>query len=368
MMTMLRVATRSQLRRRCAGRSRISRPRSAPGIPRGPSILARLAPLEAAAGCDGRRSPGPARQPTKRKTASSKALAALSREALLANPLLDFDKLLLVQRGDKAPNLGCPTTGRATRACRRPATTTGSPCSRRSGRDGQLTTLYKPDGGRFVGDVDLHFDAERMLFSMPGKQRPLAGLRDRRRRHAACGKLTGEQPDVDSYDACYLPDGQILFTSTACFVGVPCVYGSSHVANLYRMDADGRNIRQLCFDQEHDWCPTVLNNGRVLYSRWEYTDTPHSNTRLLFHMNPDGTEPGGVRAAAIPTGPTRSSTPGRFPDHPTKVVAVIGGHHDNPRMGELVMFDPAQGRHEADGASSGFPATARRSSRSSATG
>ena len=32
-------------------------------------------------------------------------------------------------------------------------------------------------------------------------------------------QLTGEQPDVDSYDACYLPDGRILFTSTALFRG-----------------------------------------------------------------------------------------------------------------------------------------------------
>ena len=102
-------------------------------------------------------------------------------------------------------------------------------------------------------------------------------------------QLTGREPDVDSYDACYLPSGKIVFTSTACFVGVPCVYGSSHVANLYAMDPDGGNIRQLCFDQEHDWCPTVLNDGRVLYTRWEYSDTPHSNTRLLFTMNPDGT-------------------------------------------------------------------------------
>ena len=43
-------------------------------------------------------------------------------------------------------------------------------------------------------------------------------------------------------------------------------------------------------DPEDDWCPAVLNNGRVLYLRWEYTDTPHYTTRILFHMNPDGTE------------------------------------------------------------------------------
>ena len=94
---------------------------------------------------------------------------------------------------------------------------------------------------------------------------------------------------MDNYDACYLPDGGIIFSSTAFMAAVPCVNGSSRVANFYRMDPDG-TIRQLCFDQEHNWCPTVLDNGRVLYLRWEYTDTPHSHDRVLFSMNPDGTE------------------------------------------------------------------------------
>ena len=87
------------------------------------------------------------------------------------------------------------------------------------------------------------------------------------------------------------------------------------------MDADGRNIRQLCFDQEHDWCPTVLNNGRVLYLRWEYTDTPHSNTRLLFHMNPDGTEQMEYYGSNS-YWPNSIFYARPIPGHPTKVVGV----------------------------------------------
>lgn len=59
----------------------------------------------------------------------------------------------------------------------------------------------------------------------------------------------GEEPDADNYDACYLPDGRIVFCSTRCFQGVPCVGGGNTVANLFLMEADGRNTRQLCFDQ-----------------------------------------------------------------------------------------------------------------------
>ena len=32
-----------------------------------------------------------------------------------------------------------------------------------------------------------------------------------------------------------------------------------------------------------------MNDGRILYLRWEYTDIPHVWARFLFTMNPDGT-------------------------------------------------------------------------------
>jgi hypothetical protein len=98
----------------------------------------------------------------------------------------------------------------------------------------------------------------------------------------------------------------------------------------------------------------VLNNGRVLYTRWEYSDSPHYFTRLLFHMNPDGT--GQMEYYGSNSMWPNSLFYARpIPGHPTKVVAVISGHHGVPRMGELVLFDPAQGRREADGAVQRIP-------------
>ena len=55
-------------------------------------------------------------------------------------------------------------------------------------------------------------------------------------------------------------------------------------------DCPSGRVRQLCFDQDHNWCPTIMNDGKVLYQRWEYTDTPHFFTRLLFTVNPDGSQ------------------------------------------------------------------------------
>jgi len=275
----------------------------------------------------------------------------LKAEALLANPLLDFEQLMLIDRhaGNRVlptnyqSNSSLPRTGHDNRiAVLSPVTP-----------DGELTTLYQPEGGRFVGDVDLDFGADKLLFST-------AGTNGRWQIHEVDADGSNrremtliEQPDVDNYDACYLPDGRIIFTSTAPFVGVPCVRGGSHVTNLYIRELDG-SIRQLTVDQEHNWCPTVLNNGRVLYLRWEYTDVPHAFYRILFHMNPDGTEQMEYYGSNS-YWPNAMFYARPIPDHPTKVVAVVGGHHAPGRSGELVIFDPARGRHEAEGAIQRIP-------------
>jgi formylglycine-generating enzyme required for sulfatase activity len=164
--------------------------------------------------------------------------------------------------------------------------------------------------------------------------------------------------DVDNYDACYLPDGRIIFSSTAPMVGVPCVRGAAHVANLFRLDVDGR-IRQLTVEQDHDWCPTVLPSGRILYLRWEYADLPHAFSRILFSMNPDGT--GQMEYYGSNSyWPASMFFARPVPNHPTRFVAVVGGHHDLPRMGDLVLFDPSRGRFEADGAVQRIPGRGRK--------
>jgi len=282
-----------------------------------------------------------------RQRVAADQFLALQREVLLSSPEVDFDRLLFVRR--KANQLGLPQNWQGN--CALPARGYDNELavmeSWRS--NGSRTALVRPADGAFVGDVDLNPDATRMLFSSLGTHGRWqifevhsdgSGLRQ---------VTPGDEPDVDNYDPGYLPDGRILFCSTRCFHGVPCVGGGNTVANLFRMNADGTEIRQLCFDQDHNWCPTVLNNGRVLYSRWEYSDSPHYFTRLLFHMNPDGTNQSEYYGSNS-MWPNSIFYARPLPDHPTKVVAVISGHHGVPRMGELVVFDPARGRHEADGA------------------
>ena len=89
------------------------------------------------------------------------------------------------------------------------------------------------------------------------------GLHEHRLRVSEHGDAAKANP-IHNCNGCYLPDGRIVFVSTATMVGVPCVGGSLPVGNLYRLEADGKTISQLTFDQDQDWYPRMLANGRLL--------------------------------------------------------------------------------------------------------
>jgi formylglycine-generating enzyme required for sulfatase activity len=208
------------------------------------------------------------------------------------------------------------------------------------------STLFRPRDGMYVGEMDLSFDAQRLLFTMPNGQTWQIheigidgnGLR----------QVSREIPDVDNFDACYLPDGRIVFASTAAFTGVPCWHGLERACCLYQMRADGSEVRQLCFDQDHDLHPSVLSNGQVIFSRWEYTGIMHMYLRPLMAMNPDGT----LQRALYGSNsyyPNSLYYPRAIPGAPTKLVAILSGYHGPNRMGDLVVLDTAKGWHEARG-------------------
>lgn len=279
---------------------------------------------------------------------SPEALVALRREALLANPVLHFDQLMFIRRDAKSPSLGLPRNWQGNCSLPRSGFKDSITVLENPRAGGALSTLFKPEKPLMVADVDLHFDGSRMLFSMIGSHNRWQIWEIRRDGTGLRQVTPGTEADVDNYDACYLPSGDIIFASTRVFQGVPCVGGGSNVATLFTMKADGSGIRQLCFDQDHNWCPTVLNNGRVLFTRWEYSDTPHYYTRILMHMNPDGT--GQTEFYGSNSYWPNSLFHARpLPGSGSKVAAVVSGHHGSPRMGELVLLDSAAGRQQNEG-------------------
>jgi formylglycine-generating enzyme required for sulfatase activity len=256
-------------------------------------------------------------------------LDTAARTILLDNPVLRFDKLLLARGG---PWFNSNWSGPNNLGGELVVLSPVRP-------DGQVTTIYK---GGSVSDFDLNVDGERILFAdgrfLSEIKADGTGLRR---------ISTQDDPHVQHFDGCYLPNEQIMFVSTACEQAVPCT-GQWYVGNLHVMNADGSGERRLCFDQDHNWNPCVLNNGRVIYTRWEYTDTPHYFSRLLFQTNPDGTGQTEYYGSNS-YWPNAMYWPRPIPGKPTELVCIVSGHHGVGREGELIVLDPARGRHEADG-------------------
>ena len=318
--------------------------------PRGTEFLTRLERLEgevAAGRLDG----------------TAGRLRALQREALLSNPLLAFDRVLVVKRKSMLDSQAARR--RKIRVKKTPGAPLGFPSNHecnsslpREGYDneiavlslrepeGELATLYRPRGDWYVGEMDLRWDADRLLFTQSDKTNwklweigaDGTGLR----------QVSRMPDDVDAFDACYLPDGRIVFGSTASIQAVPCWHGQKIVTNLYRMNADGTGVRQLCFDQDHDLHPVVLPDGQVLFHRWDYTGINHIFMRQLMVMNPDGT---GQRAVYGSNSwfPNSLYFPRPLPGSNHRLISILSGYHGVHKMGQLVLIDTSEGWYEEAG-------------------
>ncbi len=277
------------------------------------------------------------------------AYETLKREALMANPLLDFDKLLLVRRKGAS---GLPANWQGNSSLGKSFDNEIAVLSPLL--DGEIKTLYRPDKSPFVGDFDLHFNADKILFSSLAPDNSWAVFEIKADGTGLRRVSPDMGADIDSYDPIYLPDGRIIFDCTLGYVGVPCVGGADYVANLHIMNADGTGVRRLCFEQDNDWYPVVLNNGRIMYLRWEYTDSAHYFSRVLMSMNPDGTDQKALYGSNS-YWPNSLFYARPIPGSASKFVGIISGHHGVAREGEMILFDSAQGTFEADGAVQRIP-------------
>jgi Tol biopolymer transport system component len=167
-----------------------------------------------------------------------------------------------------------------------------------------------------IRDVDINFDGTKVVFSMRAKFIEGADEEDQPtwnvweydvkakllRRVIASDTTAEEGHDIMPH---YLPDGRIVFTSTRQRQSRAILLDENkpqYAAQdeddkepaflLHVMDADGSNIHQISFNQSHDLDPTVLNDGRIAYTRWEHApgSAPANTGRMdLFTVNPDGT-------------------------------------------------------------------------------
>ena len=285
----------------------------------------------------------------------------LRRDIILSHPALDFEKILV--------NLNPPTTyshngdqhlGRHSRSGPGLSIVTDWKTG-----DAKATPFLK--GKLPVGatrNPDLHFDAEKVVFGFCDYENP-EGLANRNHRRyflyeaALDGswvrQLTGTPRDslktwdnratvlIEDNDPCYMPDGNIMFISTR-----GQSYGRCHSGRyvpafvLYRCDAKGDKIKQISFANENEYEPAVLNDGSIVFTRWEYTNRHEMFFHMLWQCRPDGTNVTHYYGndTITPMMVTESTAiPGT-----NKIVATAMGHHSYS-TGTTILLDVTKGEN-----------------------
>ncbi|MDL2256048.1 SUMF1/EgtB/PvdO family nonheme iron enzyme [Parabacteroides sp. OttesenSCG-928-G06] len=293
---------------------------------------------------------------TDEQLGQAEALLQLHREIMLANPLIDntpliFTRYHLGRRATRAmgPNLGTS-----------PANYSSLFSGSRRGYDAELVKLsdirhtteeeiiYKPTLDVPISDVQIHWDADRILFSSLDQDRKWQVYEVNSDGSNLHKKIVTEEDDLEFCDANYLPDGKVVATTNIGYNGVPCVNGEDIVANMISYDPKTQMLDRLTYDQDGNWCPIVMPNGRIMYTRWEYTDLTHYYSRIVMHMNPDGTE----NKALYGSGsyfPNSTFDMKPLPNSASRFIGIITGHHGVSRSGRLIIFDPAKSRKEEKG-------------------
>ncbi len=163
---------------------------------------------------------------------------------------------------------------------------------------GKTEILLEDANGTFR-DPAVHYDGKTVLFSYRKGGTDQFHLYVIQSDGSGLKQLTfGIYDDIEP---CWLPDDSIMFVSGRARRFVNCWV--TQVATLYTCDSDGKNIRQISANIEHDNTPCVLQDGRIVFQRWEYVDRSQVQYHHLWSVNPDGTgqtayfgnlHPGGV--------------------------------------------------------------------------
>ncbi len=266
----------------------------------------------------------------------------VKRSIVLANPVLDFDSLVFIDRpypqGNEWPHETRHRLGYMSVPGGRLLVLDGL------GPDGALRQLMPqpPLHGNFWR-FDLSFDASRVLFCFMPHNEKSFHLYEINVDGSSLRQLT--DGIYDDFDPIYLPDGHIMFSTTRGHTYVRCMPPTNAFV-LARCDADGKNIYVVSRNNEPDYLPSVMNDGRVVYTRWEYTDKPLWRAQGLWTVNPDGTcvqTFWGNQSVWPDLLKDARSIPG------SRRVMFTGSAHHNWFAGTVAIIDPGEGFNFPDG-------------------
>lgn len=291
------------------------------------------------------------------------------RSAVLANPALDFDRIVCVKQF--APH----TVRNITRSYS---------WKHKPGGDIAILSAIKSEvevndvvqgrlGPGYVWGLDLWWDADRMVFSYARQLHwpPKVNTADYaiegrnvfelRTRHeplhlyeigvdgTGLRQITND-PYWSDFEPTYCSSGEIVFASDRCGRSAECgndTYDHTN-PNLYVVGPNGSNLRKWTDSKDIDRYPHSLDDGRIAYTHWEYQERHFMEVHALWTARPDGTMSDALFKHHMPAPcglrDTRS-VPGT-----SKLVSIATGHHTFA-YGPVVLVDPTWGMNSKAGLS-----------------
>lgn len=301
-----------------------------------------------------------------RKATFTKIMAA-NREAMLANPVFDFDTVVaMLETFIQCRIVECARPN-AHAAGGGPIMITGLKGS--NPRHTKLLDGVKVSSGPWAGKeltgkfsgLELNWDGTQIYFAATTNDNYWHIFRfDLQTKEL--DQLTSDKDD--DFDPCVLPSGRIVFTSTRRGgIGRCLLTPESLTFTLHTMASDGSDIIPISFHETNDWQPSVDNNGMIVYNRWDYFDRHWGTAHHMFLTYPDGRDPRNYHGNyPLPhdvmegvNSPREYGTPGNFPNGRAlredvdmtlravpgttdKYTATAVGHHEG-FSGTIIMID-----------------------------
>ncbi len=232
-------------------------------------------------------------------------------------------------------------------------------------KTGKVADLLPEMAGGIFGRFDLSFDAKKIVFDW--KKAPREGFRiyevgvDGKGLRQLTFPPDDEQERIAKYDnsknggtarmyyhqtddmhPCYLPDGGIVFTSSRCEYGTLCdAPDNLSTAVLHRIDGDGRHMEMLTNSAVSEFSPSMMEDGWILYTRWEYVDKGQLGIKCLWAMRPDGSGSREIYGNDIQFPPTflhGRQIPGR-----SNLFVMLGTpHYPQSGIGTVIRVDTSK--------------------------
>ena len=202
------------------------------------------------------------------------------------------------------------------------------------------TLLVETPTGQIL-DADLSYDGKTIIFSWRQTQAQPYHLWTINVDGTGLTQIT--DGPWHNYNPCWLPDGDIAFLSSRSPQFAYC--WNAPVGILYRMSLDGSRLIRLSDNYLNDFTPTVLEDGHIIYGRWEYVDRPAIPIQSLWTIRPDGTNLNVFYGNRM-LSPATFMEARQIPDTSLVVCTMTG--HNGPTRGAIGILDRRFGVNEQE--------------------